>query len=100
MTWETQQWPQSTASSMGEGGQGTETWEAEEWWGTGRDEFTERILKKSVLRKNHFGCFLMEKSSWMKMKVKDSQERDEAGGWWFPQGTKWNPSHFNYEQRS
>lgn len=28
----------------------------------------------------------MEKSSQMKMKVKDSQERDEAGGWWLPQG--------------
>lgn len=62
-----------------------ETWEAEERWGTGRDEFTKRILKNNLCSvRIIFGCFLMEKSSWMKMKVKDSQERDEAGGWWFP----------------
>lgn len=77
------------------------TQESEEGWGTGRDGFTDRASKNNLCSIIIiFGCLLMEKSSWMKMKVRDVRRRIRLVAGSSRRETKWSPSHFNYKQRS
>lgn len=77
-----------------------QNWDLEEEWGKGRDEFTVRIYFKECLcsRMIIFGCFLRERSSWIKMKVKTARGSGEAVG--SGMGGMESFIYFNYKQGS